>query len=374
MRRLLPLGIAALLLPALACGRERAATPPLARPVVVSAVRPLDVEDRIESTGQLLAKEHAEIAAEVAGRITQIRVEEGASVRAGEVVVEIDPERRRLAVEDARAGLAEAVASLHEQERQTARLQELRRRAVASQAKLEEAQTALSLARSRVDAARANLGLAERALRDAGVSAPFDGLLARRLVSRGEYVSEGKPLFELVALSPIEVEFHLAEVDSARVAVGRPVDVRVAPFPDESFAARVTVVSPTLDPRTRTLRVKAQLDNADGRLRPGLFARVDLGVAKRSGVLFVPEEAVLQRADGSVVFVVGAESRAQRRLVETGAHRDGTVEVVRGLAAGERVVVRGHAELVDGAVVTPQEAGDAGSDAPLAAASGAETP
>jgi len=245
---------------------------------------------------------------------------------------------------------------------------------VASQVKLEEAQTALSLARSRADGARANLGMAERALRDASVSAPFDGLVARRLVSRGEYVTEGKPLFELVALSPIEVEFHLAEVDSGRVAVGRPVDVRVAPFPDESFGALVTVVSPTLDPKTRTLRVKAQLENADGRLRPGLFARIDLGVAKRSGVIFVPEEAVLQRADGSVVFVVSAQSRAERRLVETGAHRDGTVEVGRGLAAGDRVVVRGHAELVDGMAVAPREAGDAGPDAPLAAAAGTERP
>lgn len=374
MQRLPPLGIAAVLLLDLACGRERAAAPPAARPVIVAPVRAVDVEDRIESTGQLLAKEHAEIAAEVGGRITQLRVEEGASVRAGDVVMEIDPERRRLVLEDARARVAEALVSLREQERQTARLRELQRRAVASQAKLEEAQTALSLARSRADGARANLGMAERALRDASVSAPFDGLVARRLVSRGEYVTEGKPLFELVALSPIEVEFHLAEVDSGRVAVGRPVDVRVAPFPDESFGALVTVVSPTLDPKTRTLRVKAQLENADGRLRPGLFARIDLGVAKRSGVIFVPEEAVLQRADGSVVFVVSAQSRAERRLVETGAHRDGTVEVARGLAAGDRVVVRGHAELVDGMAVAPREAGDAGPDAPLAAAAGTERP
>ena len=374
MQRLPPLGIAAVLLLDLACGRERAAAPPAARPVIVAPVRAVDVEDRIESTGQLLAKEHAEIAAEVGGRSTPLRVEEGASVRAGDVVMEIDPERRRLVLEDARARVAEALVSLREQERQTARLRELQRRAVASQAKLEEAQTALSLARSRADGARANLGMAERALRDASVSAPFDGLVARRLVSRGEYVTEGKPLFELVALSPIEVEFHLAEVDSGRVAVGRPVDVRVAHFPDESFGALVTVVSPTLDPKTRTLRVKAQLENADGRLRPGLFARIDLGVAKRSGVIFVPEEAVLQRADGSVVFVVSAHSRAERRLVETGAHRDGTVEVARGLAAGDRVVVRGHAELVDGMAVAPREAGDAGPDAPLAAAAGTERP
>jgi len=117
MQRLPPLGIAAVLLLGLACGRERAAAPPAARPVIVAPVRAVDVEDRIESTGQLLAKEHAEIAAEVGGRITQLRVEEGASVRAGDVVMEIDPERRRLVLEDARARAAEALASLREQER-----------------------------------------------------------------------------------------------------------------------------------------------------------------------------------------------------------------------------------------------------------------
>ena len=90
----------------------------------------------------------------------------------------------------------------------------------------------------------------------------------------------------------------MAEVDSSRVQPGQTVDVRVAPFPDEVFQATVTLVSPTIDPATRTLRVKATLANAEGRLRPGLFARADLGVSTRDDVLMIPEEAVLQRADG----------------------------------------------------------------------------
>ena len=174
-----------------------------------------------------------------------------------------------------------------------------------------------------------------RALADAIVKAPFSGLVADRLVSRGEYVTPGQKLFELVSLDPIEVEFHLSEVDSSRVKVGNEVGVRVAPFPDETFSASVTIVSPTIDSRTRTLRVKAQLENKEGRLRPGLFARVDLGIAKREGVAMIAEEAVLQRADGAVVFRAVADNRVERRVIEVGAHHDGMVEVVSGLAPGD---------------------------------------
>ena len=143
-------------------------------------------------------------------------------------------------------------------------------------------------------------------------------------------------------------------MDSSRAHVGQQVEVRVDPHPGEVFRARVSVVSPTIDPSTRTLRVRALLDNPDGRLKPGLFARVDLGVATRSGVRLIPEEAVLRRADGAVVFRLAPESRVERRVIETGIHRDGLIEVVRGLEPGDRVVARGHASLVDGELVVPR--------------------
>jgi len=196
--------------------------------------------------------------------------------------------------------------------------------------------------------------VAERALRDASVRAPFAGLIARREVSRGEFVNVGQSLFELVALDPVEVEFHLAERDSARAVLGQEVRVTVAPFPGEVFPGVVPVVSPTIDPRTRTLRVKARIDNPDGRLRPGLFARADLGIAVRENVLLVPEEAILLRSDGSVVFRRVEGDRVERVVVETGEHRDARVEITHGLAPGDQVVTRGQAGLVDGTPVSPR--------------------
>jgi membrane fusion protein, multidrug efflux system len=173
-------------------------------------------------------------------------------------------------------------------------------------------------------------------------------------VSRGEFVQVGQALFELVALDPIEVEFSLAERDSARVAPDQGVELTVEPYPGESFRGVVTVISPTIDPKTRTLRVEAQVANSDQKLRPGLFARVDLGVALRQGILLVPEETVLQRADGEVVFRTRDGNRVQRVNVTTGVHNDGMVEIVTGLEADDVVVMRGHAGLVDGMVVSPR--------------------
>ena len=311
----------------------------------------MELEDRIEATGQLVAQEHAEIAAEVGGQVTEILVEEGRSVRAGDVVLRIDPERRNLERDSARARVDETRASLREEERNYRRVTELRERGVASDEQRDQADTAQKLARSRLAAAEAELGVLDRALRDASVIAPFDGFVAQRFVSRGEYVSPANKLFELVALDPIEVEFYLPEVDSSRVATGQTVDVRVAPFPDESFDGQVTVVSPVIDPRSRTLRVKAQIANPEGRLRPGLFARIDLGVALRPDVPMVLEEAILRRAEGAIVFRSIDGNRVERVAVETGVHYAGHVEVVKGLAPGDQVVSRGGDRLSDGQTV-----------------------
>jgi len=339
---------------ALACSGAEQELPDPATPVVLVPVELRDVEDHIEASGQLLARYEAQIAAEVPGRITEILLLEGDQADAGAVVLEIDPERRKLEVEDARARLLEAEAALFEQKREESRIRELRSKQVASQAQLDRVETQIKLAHARLAAARSHLGIAERALRDASVCAPFEGLIATRSVNVGEFVNVGQGLFELVALDPLEVEFSVAEKDSSRVTLNSEIGVRVAPFPDESFRAVVTLVSPTIDVRTRTLRLKAVLPNPDRRLRPGLFARVDLGVDRRSGVPMIPEEAILYRADEEVVFLLTDGNRVERRSIETGVHLDGAVEVAAGLEGEELVVTRGHQDLIDGALVAPR--------------------
>ena len=323
-----------------------------APPVMVVRVVVRDVVDRITATGQLVAKAEATIAAQIAGQVTGISVEEGDAVSEGQILLEIDPQRRQLELASAEARLAEASAQVVETWRGMDRIQNLNKRDAASQSRLDEARTALKLAHSRKNANEAHVGLARRALADASVRTPFAGLVARRSVSVGEYLSVGLPLFEIVTLDPIEAEFSVAEVDSGLVRPGQKVEVSLAPFPDERFAAVVTVVSPTIDPLTRTLRVKAELSNGAGRLRPGLFAHVELGVSERGGVVMVPEEALLQRAEGAVLYRMVGADRVERVGVMTGVFADGWVEVRGKLDASDRVVVRGQANLLDGGVVS----------------------
>ena len=324
--------------------------------VSAAQVESVDLKEEIRASGDLKARLHTTIAAEVEGRITEISVDEGGHVAKGAVVIEIDPERRRLELTSGRAQLTQAQANFENARRQTERFRKLRTQEVASDQQLDAAETELTLARSRVDAARAALGVTERALADASVSAPFAGMIARRSVQLGEFVQTGKPLVELVALDPLEVVFSLTELDTERVRNGQQIDVSVGAFPDRVFHGVVTFISPTVDPATRTLRIKAEIDNREGHLRPGLFARVSLGVAPRSAVVMVPEEALIQRSDGAVLFKIGSDDRVKRIAVTTGARDSGRVEVRGDVHPGERVVQRGHGGLADGAQVAVRDA------------------
>ena len=322
-------------------------------PVLVSPVVSMDVTEEIQTTGQLVAKFESTIASQVSGQITVVLAEEGQAVGEGEVLLEIDPELRMLELANAEASMAEARAQSVENWRDLQRIQNLRERGATSEALLDDAKTKLELSRARQKAAEARLGLAERALSDATVRAPFSGLISRRYVSVGEFINVSMPIYEIVALDPIEAEFSFSELDSALVHLGQTVLISLAPYPDLVFEAEVTMISPTIDPDTRTLRAKALLSNPDGLLRPGLFAHVSLGLESRRGVTMVPEESILQRADGTVLYRLVGENRVERLVVTSGVLRDGLVEIKDGgVRRGDFVISRGQEQISDGGVVS----------------------
>ena len=341
----------------LACSEGVEVVEAVERPLVeVEGVFITDLEDRVTAVGEIVATHRAVLAAEIDGRVTELVIEEGAAVAADQPILLLDPARRRLELDRAEARVAEAEAQLENDRRRVARQRELSAQRIASESSLDEAETAVRLAEAKLTAARAALGVERRALREATVRAPFDGLVVERKVSLGEYVRMGEPLVEIVSLDPIEVEFRVAEVDSSFVRLGQNVDVKVAPYPDRVFRAKVTVISPIIDRRTRTLRVKAALGNSDGLLRPGLFARADLGLDMRKGVAVIPSEAVLQRVDGSIVFVLEDGQRVRRRVIEIASFQEGNVAIEKGLEPGDVIVVRGHAGLLDGQAVRVRSA------------------
>ena len=333
------------------CGEEEVATQDFLPSVSVARVESVDLAQEIRASGDLRARLHTTIAAEVEGRITGIAIEEGGAVEQGEVVLEIDPARHKLDVGAARARLAQSRANLAKEKHQAERIRKLRSQSVASEQQLEEAETALLLARSSVEADRAVLGVEERALSDASVSAPFAGLVAERSVQLGEFVQPGTALFELVSLDPLEVVFSLTELDTELAELGQRVEIKVGAFRDRTFQGVVTFISPIVDPATRTLRIKAEIANREGELRPGLFARVSLGLNRRENVLMVPIDSVMRRADGAYVFRLTADDRVERVGVETGAQEGERVEVRGLLVAGDLIVHRGHTGLVEGAIV-----------------------
>ncbi len=335
---------------ALGCEKEEEKHEVLLNVVLLATVEAVDLDEELRASGDLHARFHTTIAAEVEGRVTGISVEEGGAVDQGAVVIEIDPARRRLDVEAARARLAQSRANQTKERRQSERIRKLRGQNVASEQQMEEAETALLLATSNVEADRAALGVAERALADASVRAPFEGLVAKRFAQLGQFVQKGTSLFEIVALDPLEVVFNLTELDTQLVAVGQVVEVRVGAFPDQHFEGQVTFVSPTVDPATRTLRIKAEIANQDGALRPGLFARVSLGLNRREGVKMVPVDAVVRRAAGAHVYRMGEGDRVEQVPIETGT-QDGERIEVTGITVGDVIVHRGHSGLVDGAQV-----------------------
>ncbi len=335
----------------LACRHEEVPSVDLGPPVSVARVEARALADRILVTGQLLAVNEASVAAEVEGRISSIVVDEGSGAEAGAIILEIDPEGRQLELDTARATVEQARALLEQQQRETDRINQLHSNHAASKSQLDAGEANLRLAWARLVAALSGLGMAERAHRNASVKAPFTGVIARRHVSEGEFVKSGQELFDLVSYDPIEMEFHVPERDSGRIRKGQHLDVRVAPYPDELFKASVTMVSPRIDPRTRTLRIKARIDNRAGRLRPGLFARADLGIRERSNVIMIQASAILQRSDGSVVYRMLEDGRVERQLVRTGVFESRDVEILEGLEVGDTIVVRGQSRLMDGSTV-----------------------
>ncbi|MEM8769628.1 MAG: efflux RND transporter periplasmic adaptor subunit, partial [Pseudomonadota bacterium] len=200
------------------------------------------------------------------------------------------------------------------------------------------------------------------------IRAPFDGVLGIREISLGDIVAAGESIVALKTLDPIYVDFTVPERHRAVVAPGQPLEISVAAWADETFTGELLVVSPDVDVRSRTLRLRGQLSNADGRLQPGMFATVHLIQGSAEPVLTLPRTAISFFAYGESVFVITeAEGglTVSRRPVTVGRTRDERVEILSGLDGGQRVVHTGHLKLREGQqvvigdpVVLPEEVGD----------------
>lgn len=309
----------------------------------------------IPTVGSIRSNESVTLSPEMAGRIAELHIAEGEQVAAGAVVAVLDQSVYK-------AELAQAQASLALSRANFKRAEELLAKNAGTQRARDEAVAAL-----RND--EATVALAQARLEKTVVTAPFDGVLGLRQVSVGQYLDPGDAIANLEDIDPLKVDFRVPEIYFSVVKVGQAIEVLIDAFPDDSFIGEVYAIDPLIDVNGRAIVIRATVPNGDRRLRPGLFARVNLIYESRDNVLFVPEQALVPFGEKKSVFKV-VDGVAKLTPVEIGERVGATVEIRDGLAAGDTVVTAGQIKLQDGVPVMVTN-GAAPAGAPAAEDSGA---
>lgn len=331
--------------------------------VEITKVRTARLQDDAQAVGTLRSRQSVTLKPETAGRVARIAFNDGAPVRRGQLLVQLEDSLQRAELSQAQAQLSIAEANLK-------RNRELVAQNFVAQRVVDESAAALQVAQAQV-------ALAQARLQRMRITAPFDGTLGLRSINLGQYVGAGDDLVNLEDTSQLTVDFRLPERYQDRVAPGQAVQVTLDALPGRSFTARVLAVDPLLDANGRSLSVRAVMpaDSATD-LRPGMFARVLVVFSVNDTALVVPEEALVPQAGKQFVVVLDeqgqgdAKKLVSRRVeVATGVRRGAEVQIVRGLAAGDTVVVAGQQRLQrDGTAVrvvnlAPAPAGGAATPA-----------
>jgi membrane fusion protein (multidrug efflux system) len=327
-------------------------------PVVeVLTLRKQSFQDQADLLGELQAESSVVVRAEMPGIVEAVEFEEGQEVGAGTVLF-------RLRDREQAARLREAEAELSLAQEDFERTQTLASRNAAAAAQLDKARANLEVSRARAELRRVEL---ERTR----VRAPFDGRVGARLVSPGARIEADDGLVRLDAMDPLALVFTIPEATLPLARIGADFTLDVAAFPGERFPGAIRFIAPNVESASRRILIKGRVPNPDGRLLPGMFARVQATLGQREALL-VPEEALVADPAGTFVWRIGAEDKAERVPVEIGAREPGRVEVRSGVQAGDRVVVAGTHKVREGVAVKAVPAVVGGArPAPPTAAQGA---
>jgi membrane fusion protein (multidrug efflux system) len=312
-------------------------------PTAVETARPKvdTIVERVSAVGTLRAAESVVVRPEFAGRIDTVHFDEGQRVKAGDPLFTLDATIVGSEVNEWRATVAQSKRDLE-------RTKELVDRKLAAQGDLDAKRAQLE-----VDEAR--LSSAQTRLDKSGIRAPFAGVVGLRKVSPGEYVTAGQELVSLVQLDPIKLDFRVPESALGRIRAGQSVRIEVDAFPGESFTGSVYAIDPQLDAAGRAVQLRATIPNGNARLRPGLFARVELELDTRANALLLPEQALWPQGDKQFVYVV---DNGTAKLVEVsiGIRQNGMVEITRGIDKDAQVITAGQLKIGPGMPVQPIDA------------------
>lgn len=311
--------------------------------VIVEAakVRVQPVEQEVNAIGTLRSEDSIVMRPELAGVVTAIGFQEGQPVRRGQLLVALDGSIYE-------AELAQAQASLTLSQANNQRAAELLAKGAASQRTRDE-----SLSKMRMD--EASVALAKARLAKTRITAPYDGVAGLRKVAVGDYVTPGQDLVTLDVIDPIKLEFRVPELYLSQLAMDQMVTFELDALPGRKFEAKVYAIDPQVDVDGRSLAIRARAPNADRLLRPGLFARASLGLARHDNAILIPEEAIMPQGSDHFVYKIDAGKVAMVQ-VRTGIRRDGAVEILAGLSPTDTVVTAGQLKLHEGAAVNVRSA------------------
>lgn len=339
----------------LACtGGEPDAGAAIAEPGPVTvAVQHLTAQDwqgSVETFGVIEALEEVDVAAELSGTVVAVHVSEGDRVEAGQLLLELDAEKRELAVRQARQTAEQARTALDEARSKLKRRKELAAQETISEEVLDNSRLAVDSAAALYERALASLQLAQRELADTRIISPTAGLVDVKAVEPGEAVAVGATLVKLQAVSVLRVHTWVSEKDVAFIRSGAPAQVSISGMPGPVFEARIGWVGVNADPATGNFPVKLILQQESDSIRPGMTATALIQGLERSGVMLLPERALVDRDRRRVVFVV-EDGRAVLREPRLVAGLGDQLVVLAGLSPGDQIVVSGHHQLVDGKAV-----------------------
>lgn len=304
------------------------------------------VRDEVAAVGSLKALEAVELTAEVSGRIVELHLSAGQRVAQGELLVRLDDRQ-------AAADLRVIESQLADARRQLERASRLRSNNSISQAQVDELRTAVDVAAAQRQAARI-------ALENHRIEAPFDGVVGLSDLSVGAYVTPGTTLATLDATDRMELTFSVPERFLGQVSLGQTVRGTSPAYPEDTFQGELVELGTRISELSRSLPVRALIDNPDGRLRPGQFMSASLTLGEREA-LVIPEQAVLIRGDNKYVFVA-EDGIAERTPVTLGSRMPGLVEVVSGISDSDQVIITGQDRLSSGDRIKVKEGDDAVPD------------
>jgi RND family efflux transporter MFP subunit len=361
-----------------------------------TTVQRMSVQREVDLSGTLLSPDQAKISSEVAGIIRDVPVQLGTEVRAGDVLVRLEPRELQFALDRAESALRqveaqlgidraqdkrpppdEEIASVRQAQanRDDARAayeraQQLNSRGLLTRADRDTAETRLKVTEANYQAAldtvhslkaslqdrRASYELAQKKLADAVIKAPVAGSISERLVQPGEFIRENTPVATIVQMSPLKLKTAIQEKHASLIKPGQVVEFNVEAFLNRTFTGKVAYVSPAVDQATRTFAVEALVDNSDRQLKPGFFAKGVVLTRVDRSVLAVPEEAISTLAGVSTVYVIEG-GKARQQQIALGARQNTLVEVTTGLKGDETLATTNLSQLATGVAVRVSDEG-----------------